>query len=256
MLTQGTFQRWQHSPNCCDCSIVTYRKRRQANLKVIQVYLEIGKKRTFAGAIDWPGWCRSGRDEASALGGLFDYGPRYAQVLQAAPIQFQAPVDSSSLVVIERLEGNTTTDFGAPAIAPASDRQPVDHTEFQRFQTLMEAYWEAFDAAVDRAEGHELRKGPRGGGRDLEAIVRHVLDADAGYLKRLAWKQKKGDGENLGQELRQTRQAVLDALAAAVQGDVPERGPRGGVIWTPRYFVRRVAWHVLDHQWEIQDRVI
>ena len=62
--------------------------------------------------------------------------------------------------------------------------------------------------------------------------------------------------EDLDEELDRTRQAVLDALAAAAHGEVPARGPRGGVIWTPRYFVRRVAWHVLDHAWEIEDRVV
>jgi hypothetical protein len=92
----------------------------------IDVYLEIGKKRTFAGAIDWPGWCRIGRDEGSALQALVDYGPRYARILSATPLGFQAPADASALAVVERLEGNATTDFGAPAVAPSSDTRPVD----------------------------------------------------------------------------------------------------------------------------------
>jgi hypothetical protein len=226
------------------------------SLNTIEVYVEIGKKRTFAGAIDWPGWCRSGRDEGSALQTLFDYGPRYSEVLHTAQIEFQAPADTSTFVVIEQLEGNTTTDFGAPDIAPSSDMKPVDKAEFQRFQTLLKAYWQAFDTAVRRASGKELRKGPRGGGRDLDGIVQHVSGADAGYLSRLAWKFKRDAGGNLNEELDRTRQAVLNALAAAVRGEVPERGPRGGIIWTPRYFVRRMAWHVLDHLWEIEDRVM
>jgi hypothetical protein len=86
-------------------------------------------------------------------------------------------------------------------------------------------------------------------------VVHHVLGGDASYLARLAWKFKKDEGAKLSEELGRTRQAVLDALAAAVQGELPEHGPRGGVIWTPRYFVRRVAWHTLDHLWEIEDRV-
>jgi hypothetical protein len=27
-------------------------------------------------------------------------------------------------------------------------------------------------------------------------------------------------------------------------------------IWTPRRFVRRTAWHLFDHLWEIEGRLI
>ena len=27
-----------------------------------------------------------------------------------------------------------------------------------------------------------------------------------------------------------------------------------GSSWMPAYFLRRAAWHVLDHAWEIQDK--
>ncbi|MBE7551450.1 MAG: hypothetical protein HS126_10295 [Anaerolineales bacterium] len=222
----------------------------------IDVYLEIGQKRTFAGAIDWPGWCRSGRDEAAALQALLDSGPRYARILRSARLGFQAPTDASAFTVIERLEGDSTTDFGAPSIAPSSDAQPVDDAELKRLQKLLKACWQAFDKAVQTASGKELRKGPRGGGRDLEGITRHVLGAEAGYLSALGWKLKQGEAEELSEELARTRQAGLDALAAAAHGEIPVRGPRGGVRWTPRYFVRRAAWHVLDHVWEIEDRLL
>ncbi len=221
----------------------------------IDVYLEIGKKRTFAGVIDWPGWSRSGRDEGSALQALFEYGPRYARVLCAARLGFRAPADASAFAVSERLEGNATTDFGAPGLAPSSDADPVDEVELRRFQALLKACWRAFDAAARAAIGKELRRGPRGGGRDLEGIVQHVVGGDAGYLARLGWKFKMGDGDEPDEELRRTRQAILKALAPAAHGELSARGPRGGVRWTPRYFVRRVAWHVLDHAWEIEDRV-
>jgi len=41
-----------------------------------------------------------------------------------------------------------------------------------------------------------------------------------------------------------------------VRGEIPHQGPRGGALWTPRYFVRRVAWHTVDHLWEIEDRIV
>lgn len=221
----------------------------------IAVYLEVGKKRAFAGAIDWPGWQRAGRDEATALRALLAYGPRYARVLNPTSLAFTPPTDITQLRVVETLPGNATTDFGAPAMTPAADVDPVDETELHRFHTLLHACWQVFDAAVQLAEGQTLRKGPRGGGRDLDKIVRHVIEADAGYLRRLAWKMGKAPEETREEALHRTRQAILDALDAAVHEGLPERGPRGGKIWTPRYFVRRVAWHALDHAWEIEDRL-
>ena len=132
----------------------------------------------------------------------------------------------------------------------------VPSEELERLRVILLACWRAFDEAVDRATGRELQKGPRGGGRDLVKIIDHVLGGDQGYLSRLAWRHKREDGEDLAEALDRTRQAVLDALEVAVGGDLPERGPRGGVIWPVRYFVRRVAWHVLDHAWEIEDRIV
>jgi hypothetical protein len=40
-----------------------------------------------------------------------------------------------------------------------------------------------------------------------------------------------------------------------VRDEIPDRGPRGGRVWAPRHFVCRVAWHVLDHAWKIEDRL-
>jgi hypothetical protein len=221
----------------------------------IDVYLEIGKK-TFAGAVAWPGWCRSGRDEAAALQALYDYAPRYARALRAAPLDFQAPADVSAFRVVERLKGDATTDFGAPGAAPADDARTVDDRELQRFQTLLDACWRAFDAAAKAAKGKELRKGPRGGGRDVEGIVQHVLGADTSYLAQLGWKFKLAEADEPDTALRRVRQVMLEAMAAAARGEVPSQGPRGGARWATRYFVRRVAWHVLDHAWEIEDRIV
>src|SRR5215472_7694099 len=85
------------------------RKQMSQDTNHIEVYLEIGRTRTFAVALDWPGWCRSGRDEAGALQALCDYGPRYAHALQQTQLQFRAPSQVSALGVVERLAGNATT---------------------------------------------------------------------------------------------------------------------------------------------------
>lgn len=224
--------------------------------KQIPVYFEIGKKRTFAGALDWPGWCRSGRDEESALQALVDYGARYARVVRAKEFGFRAPADTSSFVVVERLKGNATTDFGAPDLAPAKDSEPVNEPELARLQAILKACWRVFDAAVRSAKGKKLSTGPRGGGRELDGVVQHVLGADGGYLSSLGWKVAQDETADLKDELKRTRKAILEGLRAAAHGQIAARGPRGGIRWKPRYFVRRSAWHVLDHAWEIEDRMV
>ena len=221
----------------------------------MDVYLEIGKKRTFAGVLDWPGWCRSGRDEASALQALIDYAPRYASAISSTKLGFQAPANISAFKVVEHLKGDTTTDFGSPGIPPAYDASPLDDEELGRLQGLLKACWRTFDAAAKAASGKTLRLGARGGGRDLEKIVQHIQGAEHAYVTRLGWKHRLGTVEDWNQQPNKARQETLEALAASAHGALPARGPRGGVHWTARYFVRRAAWHVLDHAWEIEDRL-
>ena len=221
----------------------------------IEVYLEVGQKRTFAGAIDWPGWCRSGRDEQAALQALLEYGPRYARAVRATSLEFKTPAKESAFTVVERLKGNATTDFGAPGMAPSRDAEPVEVNEIPAFEKILKACWRTLDAKVKAAGGKMLRTGPRGGGRQVENILEHLIGSDAGYLSAVGWKLATDNTGDLPQQLKQTRQAILSALTASARGEIPTQGPRGGTRWTPRYFVRRVAWHTLDHAWEIEDRL-
>jgi len=221
-----------------------------------EVYLEVGQKKMFAGALDWPGWCRGARDERTALTTLVEYAPRYAKIFSRTTIDFVPPNDPTAFAVVEQLAGNSTTDFGAPDVAPARDAEPFDEAARERSEAILAAIWRAFDRVVQAAEGKELRKGPRGGGRERDGIVRHVLGADAAYLRRVGQKFSQDEGAPLDDELRRTREAIRAALAAGVRGEIPHQGPRGGALWTPRYFVRRVAWHTVDHLWEIEDRIM
>lgn len=222
----------------------------------INIYFEVGQKRTFAGALDWPGWSRSGRDETSALQALLESGPRYARVLRASRLGFKAPPAISAFVVVERLKGNATTDFGAPGIPPSRDANPVNPEELQRLQKILKACWRTFDASMKTASGKSLRTGPRGGGRQIEGIIQHVLESNAGYLNAVGWKLQKSEGNDPVDQFEQNQQATLSALMASARGEIPAKGPRGGVRWSARYFVRRVAWHILDHAWEIEDRLL
>jgi hypothetical protein len=219
----------------------------------VDVYLEIGAKRVFAGAIEWPGWCRAGRTEGDALEALVAYGPRYRAVLGSSKPPFHAPPDVSRLKVVERIKGGVGTDFGVPGEAPTADGRPVDARELVRFRRLLTRCWQAFDAAAAAAVGVELRRGPRGGGRDLDKIVGHVREADEAYLHQLGSKVPKHTGPDSA-ESEELRATILEALTARARGRSPAEPNKVQKPWSPRYLVRRATWHVLDHAWEIEDR--
>jgi hypothetical protein len=215
----------------------------------VAVALEVGKTRVFASALDWPGWSRSGRDEDAALASLLAYGPRYAAVMAGHVRGFRPPKTLAGLEVVERMRGDGSTDFGAPGQAAAAEGEPVTARELARLEAILHACWLAFDAIADHADGVALRTGPRGGGRELEAIREHTNGAHgSSYVRALG-----GAGPASGC-IEEQRADFIEALRARAHGEVPDRGPRGGTRWSPRYAVRRAAWHILDHAWEIEDR--
>ena len=102
-----------------------------------------------------------------------------------------------------------------------------------------------FDEVVAHAPA-ELRKGPRGGGRDRDKVLAHVLNAEASYVRKIGVR-----ASTAGQEVPEPvwRAEVLEVLRTAASAE--RFGEKG---WLPRYAARRIAWHVLDHAWEIEDR--
>jgi hypothetical protein len=236
------------------CRLVLRCSEEAVMSKTIEVYLEVGDKRTFAIAADWPGWCRNAKSEDAALEALVNYAPRYAKVLSRTRLGFTAPSDVAALSVEGKLKGNATTDFGATDAQLPNDNAPVTSAELEHWDTILRACWRAFDAAMEAANGKTLTKGPRGGGRELEKIIEHVREVDLAYLNALGGKLKIDKKAASLDLLPEIRKAIQTSLKAAVEGEIPAEGPRGGKRWTPRYFVRRLAWHELDHAWEIEDR--
>ena len=205
--------------------------RSTLNVVPTRVYVEAGAKKAFVSAAGWPGWCRSGKDEERALEALAAYAPRYAKVARLAGIDL--PKDATEFKVVERRPGNATTDFGAPGIPAKEEAKALTPAETDRMLSLLDAAWEYLDQVRARAP-ESLRKGPRGGGRDREKMYAHVLDSELGYSRQVGLRLKELD-----------RDAVREAL----------RHPQKDYKWPAVYMTRRIAWHALDHAWEIEDRI-
>jgi predicted RNase H-like HicB family nuclease len=206
----------------------------------VRVYLEQGSKRVFAGALDWPGWIRSGKDREAALTALAEAATRYGPVARSAGFPLPATA-AESLAVVEAVKGNATTDFGAPGIPAGADTEKLTTAEAKRQRALVEACWKTLDGVVATAP-QSLRKGPRGGGRDRDQIVEHVLGAESAYAGALGLKLKQPPGGD-AKAVKAFREAILAGLEAGEE-----------TKWPPRYAARRIAWHALDHAWEIENR--
>lgn len=225
--------------------------------KPTEVYVESGPKRVFASAVAWPGWSRGARSEDEALEALLGVAGRYAAVARRAGISFAAPRVVKDLRVVERLTGGASTDFGIPSLPAAADGDALSAAERKRQRSLLEAAWATFDDAARAATGLELRTGPRGGGRPLEKMVTHVAEADGAYLHQLGSRAPKVPARaSVEERLAALREAGLAAFEDRARDEPPADPNRVKKPWLARYYVRRSAWHALDHAWEIQDRAI
>ena len=199
-------------------------------MSAIRVYLEVGSKKTFASAADWPGWCRSGKSPEAAMESLAAYAPRYAKVAKLARLEL--PKDATNFTVVERLKGDATTDFGAPG-AEAKEEAKKTPSELSRLASLVDACWEYLDQVRAKAP-EELRKGPRGGGRDREKMYTHVVESEMGYARYIGLPLKEPD---------------RDAMRKVFRKPIPDTKRSAA------YIMRRTAWHALDHAWEMEDRI-
>ncbi len=215
----------------------------------VRVALEVSPKRAFASALAWPGWSRGARTADEALQALLDYAPRYAPVAGRAKVAFSRPATLRGFDVVETLEGSGSTEFGIPGAAARSEDEPITPGELKRLLALLRASWGTLDAAAATARGVSLRLGPRGGGRQVPKILDHVHDSDAGYLTQLGSKAPGPDPSRA-----EMQRAFVEALAARAEGRPLADPNKVRKPWSPRYAIRRTAWHALDHAWEIEDR--
>lgn len=197
-----------------------------------RIYLERGRSWVFACSLEWPGWCRRGKGDDAAVQAVWAYVPRYSQVVGA---DFRP----GAIEVVGTVDGGMATDFGAPTKLGQWDQEPLAGQELKRFVAILGACWTEFDSVAARVP-EELRKGPRGGGRDRDGIVEHVRDAERSYAR----------SAGLRLPPRTPWEAQRPQLAAHL-GSGGNPGP-----WTARYAIRRSAWHVLDHTWEMEDRAV
>jgi hypothetical protein len=217
----------------------------------IRVMVEFGKKkRTVGVAFDWPGWDRSGKSEDDALRVLEAYRPRYARVAALAGLADEFGT-IGEFAIVERLVGIGMTDYyGVSGRWAEPEQDHISETACERKIALLEASWSTFDAVASRVSP-ELRKGPRGGGRDRDEIVRHANGAEIYEFAPKVGVRVPLETRQDPEQLRGYREAFCSGIR-----EFNARGAPAGVVgkWPVQFLIRRCAWHMLDHAWEMEDR--
>jgi hypothetical protein len=214
----------------------------------LRVILEIGKKRrVVAGAIDWPGLDRWGSSEDNAIEKLLSYVPRYADVAKRAGMA-RAFARARDVEVVERVPGSSSTDFWGFAHVPSQiEGEVLPPAALERRLELLRGCWAYFDHVAGRVSG-ELRPGSRSSGRSRDQIVRHVYGTEPGQMSRKVEVRTPLEEVLTPDGLATHRDAYLQAIRAYNADGKPAR------TWPIQFLVRRTAYHVMDHAWEIEDR--
>lgn len=214
----------------------------------LPVLLEIGPKgkKVVAVAPGWPGLARGASSAEAAVERIRAYLPRYAPVAALAGLDadFAAIGDVGAA---GEYPGTGSTDFWGISFAFSEiDHQPMDNETLGRHLALMRASWAFFDTVRGRVSA-ELRRGPRGGGRDRDKVVRHTLGVELDWASGIGVAASLDDllaGEGLA--------AYRDSYCAAIRTLHAEG--RMAKKWPLRYLIRHTAFHTLDHAWEMEDK--
>ncbi len=217
----------------------------------VRMVIERGPKgkKSAAFSLDWPGWERGAKSPELAVEMLESYRARYRHIADLAGLapEFDA---AGPLEIVEDRIGPGSTDFWGISFAPSSTEQgPMTEPELERGIALLRACWAFFDGVAARVSP-EMRKGPRGGGRDRDRIIRHVIRNESEDFARRVGLRIPEEGALTPDALRQYRDDYVAAMRAYNAGQV-ERPMRS---WTLSYLIRHSAYHNLDHAWEMEDK--
>ena len=206
-------------------------------------------KRVVAFALDWPGWSRGAKTAAVAMETLESYRERYRPIAALAELadEFDA---AGPLQIMEEKVGTGSVDFWGISFSPSSaEQEPMDEAKLDRGINLLQACWAFFDDVAAHVSA-DMRKGPRGGGRDRDEIIRHVIRVESlDHAKQVGLEMP--DGPLLaGEALRRYREDYVAGIRAYNEGEVKRRMRS----WNLPFLIRHSAFHTLDHAWEMEDK--
>lgn len=219
----------------------------------MRVAIETGPKgkKFVAYAIDWPGLERNGKSPDEAFTKMESYRARYQAIANRAEFG-QAFETEPAGKIVQEYEGTGSTDFWGISFAHGpNDHEAMSDDDVERHLALLNACWDEFDEIGMRVSP-ELKRGPRGGGRNRDEIVGHLVASELQWLRKL---DIRPDFREIlpPVQRREHHQRVLAELRRRHQEGLPVKS-KTGPPWTVRFTIRHLAYHVMDHAWEMEDK--
>jgi hypothetical protein len=162
--------------------------------------------------------------------------------------QADAFAAQTEIDVVERYGGNTSTEWwGIAHVASETEREVLPAEALEPRLALLEAAWAYFDDVAATVSA-DLRPGPRGGGWTRDEIIRHVHANEPQQFTRKVEVRTPREMVMTPDGRAVHRQATLDAIREYnAQG-------RAARTWPIQFLVRRIAQHLTDHAWDMEDR--
>jgi hypothetical protein len=206
-------------------------------------------RKSVAFSLDWVGWNRGAKTADLALETFASYRDRYRPIAELAGMA--AEFDKAGKIkVVEEMVGTGSVDFwGISFSASSTEEGPLTAKEFDRRITLVRACWAFFDDVAARVSP-EMRKGPRGGGRSRDEIVRHTVRVESEDFARKVGLRIPEGAALTPQGWKEHRESYVEAMRAYNAGEIETR--MGS--WTLPFLIRHTAFHTLDHAWEMEDK--
>ncbi len=205
-------------------------------------------KKAVAFAIDWPGWSRGAKTPEQAIELLDSYRRRYRPVAATARLAREHDA-AGPLEIVEDRVGTGSTDFWGISYAPSSfEQEPMSDAELRRKIKLLRACWQYFDEVAARVSA-DMRKGPRGGGRDRDRIIRHTIRVESEEFAKQLGLHIPECAALTPEGLREHRTNYLQAMREYNAGE-----GRRMRSWNLPFLIRHSAYHAMDHAWEMEDK--
>ncbi len=112
---------------------------------------------------------------------------------------------------------------------------------------LLQACWSYFDHVAERVSP-ELRKGPRGGGRNRDEIVNHSRYTEIDQMAVKIGVRSEWDIVKTLEGRAAHREDYLDAFRAYNAEGKSAR------TWSLPFLLRHTCYLLMDHAWEMEDK--